>query len=291
MSRGALAPLLLVFLWSTSFVPSRIAALEAPPLWFLVARFVTAGLFFAALAFALRLPLPATTRRWTALAAVGIFGNAGYLSLSYVALEHLSSAMGAIVACTNPLILAAVSPWLLRERLTLRKSLGMILGFGGVVIVMLSRARGGSARPQDVLLALAGVSAFVVATVIFKRISEPESLIVVSGTGFGSAAIVLAPLAFVFEGAPHAAGSAPLVASFVYLVIFLSVGTTLLWFWLLTHGEASRVSAYFFLAPAFGMMLGALMLHERIFLRDALGIACIVAGLIFVQHDAASGET
>lgn len=283
MSRGVLAALVFVFLWSTSFVPSRIAALQAPPLWFLVARFVTAGLFFSALAIALRLPLPATARRWAALAAVGVFGNAGYLSLSYVALEHLSSAMGAIVACTNPLILAAVSPWLLRERLTLGKSLGMLLGFGGVIVVMLSRA-GGSARPQDVLLAFAGVGAFVVATVIFKRIAEPESLIVVSGTGFGSAAIVLAPLAFAFEGVPHVAGGEPLVVSFVYLVVFLSVGTTLLWFWLLTHGEASRVSAYFFLAPAFGMLLGALLLHERIFPRDALGIACIVAGLVFVQR-------
>ncbi|TAM60835.1 DMT family transporter [bacterium] len=268
-------------------MPSRIAALDAPPLWFLVARFVTAGLFFTVLALALRVPLPATARRWAALAAVGIFGNAGYLGLSYVALEHLSSAMGAIIACTNPLMLAAVSPWLLRERLTLDKSLGMILGFGGVVIVMLSRGGGGSARPRDVLLALAGVAAFVVATVIFKRISEPESLIVVSGAGFGSAAIVLAPLAFVFEGAPHAAGGEPLVASFIYLVVFLSVGTTLLWYWLLARGEASRVSAYFFLAPAFGMLLGALLLHERIFPRDALGIACIVAGLVFVQRGSA----
>ncbi|MDE2572704.1 MAG: DMT family transporter [bacterium] len=288
MSRGVLAALLFVFLWSTSFVPSRIAALEAPPLWFLVARFVSAALFFSVLALVFRLRLPATARRWAALAAIGVFANAGYLGLSYEAFRHLSSAMGAIIACTNPLILAAVSPWLLRERLTREKSLGMALGFGGVVMIMLSHAGSGSARPQDVLLAFAGVAAFVVATVLFKRLREPESLVVVSGSGFASAAIVLAPAAFALEGVPHVGNSGPLLASFIYLVIFLSIGTTLLWFWLLSHDEASRVSAYFFLAPVFGTAIGALLLHEPVYLHDAAGLASIVAGLVLVQRQPAA---
>ena len=64
----------------------------------------------------------------------------------------------------------------------------------------------------------------------------------------------------------------------------LSIGATLLWFWLLTHGEASRVSAYYYLTPAFGLVLAALLLHEPIGVRDLAGLAAIAAGIVLAQR-------
>ena len=64
----------------------------------------------------------------------------------------------------------------------------------------------------------------------------------------------------------------------------LSGGATLLWFWLLTHGEASRVSAYYYLTPAFGLALSALLLHERIGAHDLAGLVAIAAGIALVQR-------
>ena len=281
---GVGCALLFVFLWSSSFVPSRIAALEAPPLWFLIGRFFIGALVFTGIALALRLRFPSTPQRWGALAAIGVFAHATYLGLSYEALRHLSSAMGAIIACTNPLILALIAPRLLGERLTALKCLGLALGFGGVLLVTLERAGSGVARPQDVFLAFAGVVAFVVSTTLFKRMENRESIVVINAIGFATATLTLIPIATVLEGAPHATMSPALIGSFLYLVIFLTLGSTVLWFWLLSHGEATRVSAYYFLAPMFGIAMGAAFLHEQVFPRDALGLACVVAGLIFVNH-------
>jgi drug/metabolite transporter (DMT)-like permease len=56
-----------------------------------------------------------------------------------------------------------------------------------------------------------------------------------------------------------------------------------LWYWLLRRGEASRVSAYFFLTPIFGLALGALVLGEPATWRDLAGLAATAAGIALVQ--------
>ena len=99
-----------------------------------------------------------------------------------------------------------------------------------------------------------------------------------------ASSVVLLPLALAFEGAPHAAWTWQLVASFWYLVLVISVGASLLWFWLLTHGDASRVSAYYFLTPAFGLALAALLLREPVGVHDLGGLIAIALGIALVQR-------
>src|SRR5205085_12353973 len=149
--------ILYVFIWASAFVPSRVLARAAPPLSILWIRFLVAGgLLFAGVLLG-RLPLPRSRRTWAELLLLGIGGNARYLGLNYEALRHLSAGMGSIVASTNPLILALLAPWLLREPLTVRKTTGLLLGFSGVVLAMHTRALSQEARPVDVLLPAARV--------------------------------------------------------------------------------------------------------------------------------------
>jgi O-acetylserine/cysteine efflux transporter len=68
------------------------------------------------------------------------------------------------------------------------------------------------------------------------------------------------------------------------LIVVLSIGASMLWFWILQHGEASRVSAYFFLTPAFGLLLGALILNERLVPLDGVALVVIALGLWLVAH-------
>jgi drug/metabolite transporter (DMT)-like permease len=147
--------ILYIFLWASAFVPSRIVSVSAPPLWILAIRFTIAGgaLLIGARLAGLRFPRP---RQLLPLALLGLCGNTLYLGLTYLALRHLSSGMGAIVASTNPLLLALAAPSLLGEPLTPRKLVGMVLGFSGVLIAMHTRASTASARPVDVLLAFLG---------------------------------------------------------------------------------------------------------------------------------------
>ena len=82
----------------------------------------------------------------------------------------------------------------------------------------------------------------------------------------------------------HATVTPELIASFIYLVLVLSVGASLIWFWLLRHGEASRVTAFYYLTPVFGLALSALFLHEPVGWHDLFGLAAIAAGISIVQR-------
>jgi drug/metabolite transporter (DMT)-like permease len=281
---GVAGALFYIFLWASAFVPSKVAVLGSSPLWFLVVRFAVAGALALAVARAIGATFPRTRRDWIVVGALGVLGNAIYLGCTYVALRHLASGVGAIVASTNPLTLALVAPWLLREPLTPGKILGLLLGFGGVVWIMLLRSGTGSAEPADVALAFTGVLAGVGSTIVFKKWCAELDLRAVNALQLLAAGIVLLPLAIVFEGTPYVRWSWELVVSFWYVVLVMSLGASLLWFWLLTHGEASRVSAYYFLTPVFGLGLAALLLHEPVGVRDLGGLAAIALGISLVQR-------
>jgi drug/metabolite transporter (DMT)-like permease len=281
---GTAAALFYIFLWASAFVPSKLAVLGSSPLWFLVVRFAVAGLIAVGIARALGAQFPRNRRQWAAVVVLGVLGNAVYLGCTYEALRHMAAGIGAIVVSTSPLVLAIVAPWLLREPLTLGKIVGMLLGFGGVLVIMIVRIGSGTADPSDIAIAFVGVIGSVAATIVFKRWCGDLDLRAVTGLQLLAAGAVLLPLAIVFEGAPHAMWSWQFIVSFWYVVLVMSVGASLLWFWLLTHGEASRVTAYYFLTPVFGLALAALLLHEPVSIRDLGGLAAIAIGIALVQR-------
>lgn len=285
---GTALALLYVFLWSSAFVPSRILSRLGQPLWVLTIRFAIASVLMAAVVMALRRPWPRAPEAWLQIAIYGLLANASYLGCTYVALRHLSSGMGAIIASTNPLLLALVAPALLDEPLTPRKVIGLLLGFAGVLIAMWARAGSQAARPGDVALAFLGVVTLVGSTLVFKRLRTPVDLLAANTIQLGTASVALLPLALLLEGAPHLHATAEFTLSLAYLIGVMSLGASFLWFWLLRHGEASRVSAFYFLTPIFGLALGALLLGETVRPLDGLGLAAVAAGIVLVQSSRAA---
>jgi drug/metabolite transporter (DMT)-like permease len=276
---GVGAAILYVFLWASAFVPSRILAHSAPPLTILWIRFLVAGSVLFAGARLAGLNLPRDRATWLRLLLLGTLGNALYLGLNYEALRHLSAGMGSIVASTNPLILALLAPWLLREPLTKRKLTGLLLGFSGVVLAMHTRASTQEARPVDVLTSAAGVLSFVFSNILYKRMRLRPHPVVLNAAQLFLAGVVLVPAALLFEGPPRVHWTWPVVGSLLFLIVVLSIGASMLWFWILQHGEASRVSAYFFLTPVFGLLLGAALLGEPLAPLDIVALGVIALGL------------
>ena len=285
---GALASPVAVFyvmLWASAYVPSKVGATEMAPAWFLVVRFLAAGLLMGAIGLALRRPFPTRAADWLAYAVLGLFANAAYLGLTYAALNRgLAAGIGSIVASTNPLILALVAPRLLGEPLTWRKLLGLALGFGGVVFVMLARTGTSTARPSEVALALLGVMANVASTVIFKRARGSTDLLAINTIQLLAAGLLLIPVAMLTFGPLRVQPTPELVWSFIYLVLVLSVGASLLWFWLLSQGAASRVAAFSFLTPIFGLFFGSVFLSETVGPPDFVGLVAVAVGIILVQR-------
>jgi drug/metabolite transporter (DMT)-like permease len=277
------AAIFFVFLWGTAFVPSKIGLLASSPLWFLVVRFGVSGAVGLAIAVASGAAWPRGRRAWAMIALLGVLANAMYLGLTYEAFRHLAAGIGSLVTSANPLILALAAPAFLGEPLTRWKSAGMLLGFAGVVAIMIARSGSGTAQPRDVALVFVATIGSVASTIVFKKFLVEMDMRMTTALQLFAAAFALLPFAVVTEGTPHATLGFPIVASFVYLVVVMSVGGSLLWFWLLEQGEASRVTAYYFLSPVFGLLVASLF-GEPLSLRDLGGLAAIAVGIAIVQR-------
>ena len=281
-----------ILLWSSSFIATKVGVTHSPPLLLLSARFLVAALLMALLACAWRLPRPQNLSSWGRLALFGLLNSALYMGCNYIAQRSLSAGMGAIIAATNPLLLTLVAPFALRERLTGWRILGLILGFGGVLFVM--GARLNEHRHLDtlggMLFSFVGVACLVGGTVFYKHFSPNEHPIVVNAVQLGTAGLVLVLSAFLFEHPEQIRLDAPLVWAFLYLVFVISIGASLLWFWLLKRGEASVVSSYYFLTPIAGLVLSALLLGEPFGVRDVLGLVAVALGIALIHRPTRSAS-
>ncbi len=278
-----MAAIFFVALWGSAFVPSKIGVLDSSPLWFLVARFAISGAITLVIALASGSRFPTDRRAWLAVILLGVLTNAIYLGLNYEALRHLAAGVGAVVSSTNPLLLALLAPYFLREPLTRRKVLGLVLGFAGVLAIMLGRMGTGTAQPRDVAFAVLGNLGSVASTIVFKRLLVKLDLRMTTALQLLAACIAILPFAIAFDGTPHAHWGAPLIVSFAYVVVVMSVGASLLWFWLLEQGEASRVTAFYFLSPVFGLGIAAIF-GEALTVRDLAGLLAIACGIAIVQR-------
>lgn len=261
----------------------KIGLRSSPPLFLMSSRFVVAGAALLLIARWRGSVLPARLADWRPIALLGVLNYALYLGLTAVALRHLSAGMGAVLASTNPLMLALSAAWLLGERLTARKVAGLLTSFAGVVGVMWRRI-GPDNDPGAMALIVVSIACLVAGTLAFKRAAPRWDLLVLNGGQLLVAGLVLAGPVLLWEDPGAVRLTASFLATQAYLIVGVSWVGMLIWFWLLTHGDATRASAYFFLNPVLGIFLGALLLGERLHAWDFAGAAVVAAGIWLVQR-------
>ncbi len=276
--------LLYIVLWSSSFIATKVVLRHSPPLTLLTARFLVAAGIMALLARMRGLSRPQGRAAWRRLALFGLLNSALPLAFNFEALRHLSAGTGAIIAATNPLVVALIAPRLLGEHLARMRIVGLGLGFGGVIFVMAARLGVGIDTPLGILLSSLHVLSLVTATFLYKRMPPTEHPLVVNAVQLAAAGLVLTPVALLFERPGRVRLDPSFVWAFLYLVFVISIAASLLWFWLLARGEASVVSAYFFLTPIFGIGLAALLLGEPFSARDGLGLGAVAAGIFLISR-------
>jgi drug/metabolite transporter (DMT)-like permease len=280
--RYTLLALVFCHLWSGAFVAVKVGLASSPPLFLMASRFLIAGAVLLAWAWLTGRALP-TPREWGGIVLLGLLNNAIYLGLTAIALRDVSAGMGAILASTNPLILAMVAPWFLGERVSRRKVGGLVMAFGGVVWVMSSRV-GPENRPGAMALVVFSIMFLLAGTILFKRIRPDQDLIVVNAGQLFVAGLALTVPSVLLEPLASVRLTPSFMATQAYLIAGVSWTGMLIWFWLLRHGDATRASAWFFLNPVIGIFLGATLLGEPLRAQDFLGAATVAFGIHLVQR-------
>jgi drug/metabolite transporter (DMT)-like permease len=273
-------------LWSSAFSVAKLAIADCPPLLLLASRFLVAGVLMLAIARLQGVRWTLSRRDVALFAVLGIANQAVFLGLGYVGLREISSGLSALIVSANPVVTAVLAVMLLGERMTWRKSLGLLLGIGGVAYIAGSRLSAGSDHLQGILLTIAALLSLVGGTILFKRFAPKDGLWIGNGIQSLAAGIASLPFALSFESVGDVVPTWRLLATFAYLVLLVSVFAYLLWFQILTVSGATAASSYHFLMPPLGMLFGWLLLGEHMAVSDLLGIVPVVLGIYLVTRPA-----
>lgn len=279
--RAILMGLAFALMWSSAFTSARMIVIDAPPLFALSVRFLISGLIGVAIALALRQSWRLTPSQWRATIIFGICQNALYLGFNFIAMQWIEASVAAIIASTLPLMVALAGWLVLGDRLRPVAVIGLIAGFGGVIIIMGARW-GGGLDLTGIALCLAGALALTVATLSLRGASSGGNVMMIVGLQMLVGAVILIGPALAFEEIVIT-WTPRLVLAFLYTTLVPGLAATWVWFKLVQRIGTVRGATFHFLNPFFGVAIAALLLGETLGLGDLIGVLVIMAGILAVQ--------
>ncbi len=274
---------LLAAIWGASFLFMRMGAGEFGAVAVAALRVSGAALLLMPL-LALRRQTAALRRHWRPIFVVGVINSAlPFLGFAY-ALMSITAGLAAIFNATAPLFGAAVAWLWLNERLTRLRTVGLALGFGGVVALAWSNVNsaaefktGGSGWAVVACVAASALYGLA-ANYTRKRLVGVAPLAVAAGSQL-AATLCLALPAVIWW--PQAAPSPRAWIAMVLLAFVCTGFAYLLFFRLIAHVGAANAIAVTYLVPLFAMLWGGLFLAEQVTLPMITGGAVILLGTGF----------
>ncbi|MEA3120192.1 MAG: hypothetical protein QOI13_3462 [Paraburkholderia sp.] len=283
--------LVLAALWGASFLFIRVGVTEFGVAPLMALRVTIGALFLVAMTAARGAPAAAfATLRAQALPlfVVGVLNSAAPFCLFAFAELTLSAGTTSVINATTPLWGALVAYVWLGDRLTLLRTLGMALGFAGVITLVwdqIANAHGAtvgaasSAPDTAILAALAALAAAllygIAANYTKRRLSGVDALTVATGSMIGSS-VALVP--FALATWPSATVSATAWGAVLSLGVACTGVAYFIYFHLLNVAGPARAMTVTFIIPVFGILWGALFLQEPVSLVMLEGCAIVLVG-------------
>lgn len=255
-----IAPVAFLLLWSAGFSFVALGLPDSEPFTFLALRYAIVVVLLAAAIVALHPPLPARPRDWIDLAAVGLLLQGGYFALLYVALDvESSTGTIALIVSLQPILVALATS----AEVTARRWLGLAIGLAGATVVIASRSSVGGLSASGLLCAVGALLALTASTLYESRFGSEHHPVTANAVQCGVALALTLPLALLVEGFP-VTWTADLAISLGYLVVANSLVSITLLLLMMRRGEASRVSALFFLVPPLAGAIAWAVLGESL---------------------------
>ena len=278
---------ILSILWGGSFVMIEIGLRSYPPLTLVFAR---VALAVPPMLLAMRLigeRLPRDSRSWMLLTVVGALNCALPFSLFFWGQQYLDSGYASILNATTPLWGVIAAHFLTSdEKATPTRILGTLVGMAGIVVMVGPAAMKGL---SDNLLAqiacLVSTTFYSFAAIYGRRLSQSALTPMSVATGQTiTASLIMLPIMLIVDQ-PWAMAMPRLDSTMAALMLAL-ISTALaytLFFRLIDRSGASNAQLVAFVIPVFAVLLGSLLLNEKLTAGQAGGAVLIAAGLVILD--------
>lgn len=276
-------------IWGGTFIAGRVLALALPATVGALLRFLVASVSLVLAAWVVEGRLPRLDRRqWLAVVALGATGIFAYNLFFLGALGRLPASRTSLIVALNPVVTIAAAAWLLQERLSGLRWLGVATALAGVWIVV---SRGDPLGPAAGAIGAGEVMMFgavcawaaytLIGRTVLGKLTPLAASAYASLSGTAMLAVVAAPdLGRLGWGLL----TGEVLAAVLYLGV-LGTGVAFVWYYRAVQElGAARTVIFNNLVPVFGATFGVLLLGEPLSASMLVGGAIAVAGVMLVSR-------
>jgi drug/metabolite transporter (DMT)-like permease len=275
---------LLALLWGSSYLLIKIALASIPPFTLIACRVAVAAILLLAVVRMRGERLPADGATWRAFLVQAFFNSIGAWTVLAWGQQYVDSGLAGVLNSTSPLfVFVLTAVWTRHEPITLRKTVGALLGLAGVVLVLGVDALAGIG--QQVLAQLAvlfGAFLYACAALNGRRFAALPPTVTATGT-MACAAAVLIPACLLIDQPWRVHPTGISFAAALGLGVFCTGFALLLYFRLLRTLGPIGVTSQSYLRCGISVLLGVVVLGEHVTATVGLGLVAIVLGVAAIN--------
>lgn len=201
--------------------------------------------------------------------------------------KYLPSGLAALIVAVVPLYVALIELLSPRgDRLRPQGYFGLGLGFCALVALLWPSLRGGiNGHPMQVLAIVAillGALSWAAGSILSRRMNLPVDPLVAAGWEMFAAGVCNVFFATTLWTWPHAVWNWRSVGCIGYMVLFGSLLGFNCYIWLIAHVPVSKVATYAYVNPMLAVVLGAVILHEKLVSTEYIGMFAILISVALV---------
>ena len=277
--------ILLAVIWGSSFFNIKIATYSYDPITLALVRVIFASIPLLILCKIKGIKIEAFSKNWNWYALIGLCNIAIPFVLIATGTAKINSYLAAILMSTTPLsgsILAHI--FTKDEKLSFLKSLGVLIGFSGIILLFFDKIIINSENYLYALITILGSTFYCIGGLLTLKLRNKKNENVTTSTTLWSV-IFLLPFSLIFETPWNSNPTMLATLSLLYLGI---VATGLAWlirFRILTVNGLVFQTQVAYLIPIFGVLFGYFLMDEIITWRVIVSLFIIISGIYIVKKN------
>ena len=277
-------PLIFVLLWSSAFITTKPIIDNSDPFAALAFRFLIVAIGFGLFSIYSKIDLLVNRKNFIESFFSGVLFHGLYLGGVFFSISKgMPTAIAALIVTLQPILTNALSGPILKEKVSLKQWIGVLLGFTGAVLV-LGLDVGSNIPIIGLIATIIALLAITISTIWQKKLSTNLPLSV-SNMYQALGGFIFHLLIIIFFVKPYIDFSQTFIIAMSHQIFLVSFGAFTILMFLIKKNSASKTVSIFFLVPSTSAFMAWLFLNESLSNLDLLGFLITTIGVYIATRD------
>ena len=277
--------ILLAVIWGSSFFNIKIATYSYDPITLALVRVIFASIPLLILCKISGIKIHAFSQNWSWYALIGLCNIAIPFVLIAIGTAKINSYLAAILMSTTPLSGSILAHFFTNnEKLSFLKSLGVLIGFSGIVLLFFDKVIINSENYIYALITILGSTFYCIGGLLTLKLKNKKNENVTTSTTLWSV-IFLLPFSLIIETPWESSPTLASTLSLLYLGVIATGFAWLIRFRILTVNGLVFQTQVAYLIPIFGILFGYFLMDEIITWRVIISLVIILLGIYIFKKN------